>query len=36
MFALAKSGLCNVFSLVLPLLFVRPVLNLTQFFRKKG
>lgn len=36
MFALARSGLCNVFSLVLPLLFVRPVITITQFFRKKG
>ena len=35
MFALAKSGICNVFALVLPLAFVRPVLMLAEFFRKK-
>ena len=36
MFALAKSGLCNVFALVLPLAFMRPVLMVVEFFRKKG
>ena len=36
LFALAKSGLCNVFALALPLAFVRPVLMLGEFFRKKG
>lgn len=36
MFLLAKSGLCNVFALVLPLAFLRPVLMLGEFFRKKG
>lgn len=36
MFLLAKSGVCNVFALVLPLVFVRPVLMLMEFFRKKG
>lgn len=36
MFVLAKSGLCNVFALVLPLAFLRPVLMLGEFFRKKG
>ncbi len=36
LFALAKSGLCNVLALVLPLAFVRPVLMIGEFFRKKG
>lgn len=36
LFALAKSGICNIFALVLPLAFVRPVLMLGEFFRKKG
>ena len=36
MFALLKSGRCNVFSLVLPLLFTRPILTVEQFFRKDG
>lgn len=36
MFALLKSGRCNVFSLVLPLLFTRPILMVEQFFRKDG
>lgn len=35
LFAFAKSGICNVLALVLPLAFVRPVLMLTEFFRKK-
>lgn len=34
LFALVKSGLCNVFSAVLPLAFTRPILTLTEFFRK--
>ena len=34
--ALAKSGICNVIALALPLAFVRPVLMLGEFFRKKG
>lgn len=34
--AFAKSGICNVISLVLPLAFVRPVLMVGEFFRKKG
>lgn len=33
--ALAKSGICNVVALVLPLVFVRPTLTLAEFFRKK-
>lgn len=36
MFVLAKSGVCDVFALVLPLAFLRPVLMLGEFFRKKG
>lgn len=36
MFILAKSGICNVLALVLPLAFLRPVLMLGEFFRKKG
>ncbi len=36
LFACGKSGLFNVFSLVLPLLFVRPTLTLAEFFRKPG
>ncbi len=36
LFACAKSGLCNVFALVIPLAFVRPVLYIGEFFRKKG
>ncbi len=34
--AFAKSGICNVVSMALPLVFVRPVLMLGEFFRKKG
>lgn len=36
MFACVKSELCNVIALVVPLVFVRPVLSLAEFFRKKG
>lgn len=36
MFILAKSGICSVLALVLPLAFLRPVLMLGEFFRKKG
>lgn len=32
----AKSGFCNVIALVGPLLFVRPVIVLAEFFRKRG
>lgn len=35
-FACVKSGLCNVIALVVPLVFVRPVLTIGEFFRKKG
>ena len=36
LFAFAKSGLCNVLAMVLPLAFVRPILTVTEFFRKPG
>lgn len=36
LFAFARSGICNVFALALPLAFVRPVLMISEFFRKKG
>lgn len=36
LFLCAKSGLFNLFALVLPLVFVRPVLTAAEFFRKKG
>lgn len=35
-FALAKSGVCNVIALVIPLIFVRPTITIAEFFRKKG
>ena len=35
LFAFAKSGICNVLALALPLAFVRPVLLVAEFFRKK-
>ena len=35
LFACAKSGVFNVIALVLPLVFVRPVLTIAEFFRKK-
>lgn len=34
--AFAKSGLCNVLAMVLPLTFTRPVLMFTEFFGKAG
>lgn len=34
LFAAARSGRCNVFALVLPLLFVRPSMTVGEFFRK--
>ena len=36
LFAFAKSGLCNVLAMVLPLAFTRPILTITEFFRKPG
>ena len=35
LFAFAKSGLCNVIALVVPLIFVRFTLTLWEFFRRK-
>ena len=32
----ARSGACDVIALVLPLLFVRPILTIAEFFKKKG
>lgn len=32
----AKSGFFDVVALVLPLVFVRPILTVAEFFRKKG
>lgn len=34
LFALVKSGLCNVIAVVLPLAFNRPILTIAEFFRK--
>lgn len=34
LYAFAKSGICNVFALAIPLLFVRPVMLVMEFFRK--
>ncbi len=34
LFALGKSGLCQPLALVLPLVFLRPVLMMAEFFRK--
>ena len=36
LFALVKSGVCNVLTAVLPLLFTRPILFVAEFFRKSG
>ena len=36
LFAFAKSGLCNVFAMVLPLAFTRPILTVATFFEKAG
>lgn len=36
LFAFAKSGLCNAIALVVPLIFVRPILTIAEFFRKSG
>ena len=35
LFALAKSGVCNVIALLLPLAFIRPAMMVMQFFRKE-
>lgn len=34
--ACAKSGLFNLFALVLPLVFVQPIITIAEFFRKSG
>ena len=34
LFALVKSGLCDVVATVLPLIFNRPILTICEFFRK--
>lgn len=34
--AFAKSELCNLFALALPLAFVRPIITIAEFFRKPG
>lgn len=36
LFAFGKSGLCDLIALVLPIIFVRPILTFGDFFRKKG
>ncbi len=36
LFAFAKSGLCNVIAMVLPLAFMKPLIIIGEFFRKKG
>jgi len=35
LFAFAKSGIANPLASVLPLVFVRPVITVAEFFRKK-
>ncbi len=34
--AFAKSGICNVLAMVLPLAFTRPILTFAEFFGKAG
>lgn len=36
LFALVRSGLCNVIAAVLPLAFTRPIISIGEFFRKSG
>ena len=36
LFALVRSGLCNVIAAVFPLAFTRPILTIAEFFRKSG
>lgn len=36
LFACVKSGMCNVFASVIPLLFVRVTITIEEFFRKPG
>ncbi len=35
-FVLVKAGVCNVFALVLPLVFTRLIITVAEFFRKPG
>ena len=35
LFACVKSGLCDALASVLPLVFVRPIITVAEFFRKK-
>lgn len=35
-YALVKSGLCHVITTVVPLVFTRPILTISEFFRKSG
>ena len=35
LFALAKSGVCNILALVIPLALLQPILLVTEFFRKE-
>ena len=32
----AKSGIMNLLALVIPVLFVRPIITIAEFFRRKG
>lgn len=34
LFACVKSGLCNALASVLPLVFIRPIITVAEFFRK--
>lgn len=36
LFACGRSGLFNLFALVLPLVFVQPTITIAEFFRKSG
>lgn len=36
LFAFAKSGIADTIAMVLPLAFVRPILSVSEFFRKPG
>ena len=36
LFAVGKSGLCDVLAVILPQAFVRPTITVAEFFRKSG
>lgn len=36
LFLCAKSGMCHVVALVIPLVFTRPILTIAEIFKKKG